>query len=134
MKCPLTFYTNRFLPSWAGGRAIGPIIILRPKYKGTDEGIYQHEVQHVKHWWLFSIVWCSILYFIHPVLAPAGIGMYGLLYLLIPEFRLWVEVDCYKKQAKYYSDDRVPRFAKAVAEKYNLNITAENVEKLMREP
>jgi hypothetical protein len=133
MKYPLTFYTNRFLPSWAGGRAIGPIIVLRPKYKGTDEGIYQHEVQHVKHWWLFSIVWCSILYFIHPFLTPAGIGMYGLLYLLIPEFRLWAEVDCYKKQAKYYLDDRIPRFAKAIAEKYNLFISADSVEKLLRE-
>ena len=115
MTYPLTFYTNRFLPSWAGAVTRGPVILIRPKYKGTDEGIYQHELCHVKQWFL-------------------TLGFMPIFYLLIPEFRLWVEVQCYKKQAKYYSDDRIPRFAKAVAEKYDLNITAENVEKLMREP
>lgn len=114
MTYPLTFYTDRFLPSFAGGAAYGPIIILRPKYKDKDEGIYQHELCHVKQWFLTLFT-------------------FGIWYLLIPKFRLWAEVQCYKKQAKYYPDDRIPRFAKAVAEKYKLNITAENVEKLMRE-
>ena len=133
MKWPLTFYTNRFLPSWAGGKAIGPVIILRPKYKGTDEGIYQHELQHVKHWFVISAIACGLLYLIHPALGPAGIGVYGLLYLLIPEFRLWAEVDCYKKQMRFYEDDRTLLFAAAIAARYKLRITESVAASLLRE-
>ena len=132
MKWPLTFFTDKFLPKGTGGRAIGPVILLRPKYKGTDEGIYQHEVVHVKQWFTISAIACGLLYLIHPVLTPAGIGVFGLLYMLIPEVRLWSEVQAFKKQAEYYPDDRIPLFAAAIATRYNLKISKENAEKLLR--
>jgi hypothetical protein len=113
MTYPLTFYVNS-LPPGVSGRANGPIIRILKSRKG-DEGLYQHELTHVKQAFLG-------LFIIH-----------ALLYKLLPEYRLWAEVQAYKKQAKYYPDDRIPLFAAAIATRYNLKISKENAEALLRE-
>jgi hypothetical protein len=113
MIYPLTFYVNS-LPPGVNGRANGPIIRILKSRKG-DEGLYQHELTHVKQAFLG-------LFIVH-----------ALLYKFLPEYRLWAEVQAFKKQAEYYPDDRIPLFAAAIATRYNLKISKENAEKLLRE-
>ena len=115
MTYPLTFYTNRFLPSWAAGATIGPFIFIRP-HKKNDEGLYQHELTHVKQGFKGLFVFHSLLY------------------LLVPKYRLACEVEAYKVQLKYYKDDRTSLFAKFIAEKYKLKVSREEVEKMLRKP
>ena len=105
--------TERFIPSWAAGCAFGPIVLIRPKYK-DDKGLVAHELMHVKQW-VFTF------------------GIHGFLYLLSDVYKLWAEVQAYKKQATYYDDDRLPMFAGFISTRYDLNITPENALKLLRE-
>jgi len=81
MKWPLTFYTNKTLDDWMGGATRGPVIVLRPEYK-DDEGIYQHELTHVKQWF-FSL------------------GTLGLFYMLSKWCRARIEAQAYAKQTHY---------------------------------
>jgi len=37
MKYPLAFYTDRFLDEGVGGRAIGPVILIRPYLFVTEQ-------------------------------------------------------------------------------------------------
>ena len=113
MRWPLTFYTERFVPEGAGACARGPVIFIRPKYRG-DFGIYKHELEHVKQSFIGLFIF------------------HALLYLLVPEYRLWCEVQAYKEQAKHYTDDRIPKFAGYISKYYRLNISVEDVEKLLR--
>ena len=85
MRYPLVFYTRRFLPAESAGCARGPVIIIDPEYK-DDEGIYQHELEHVKQ--------AARLLFIG----------HALLYLFVRAYRKWAEVKAYAVQTKY--DDR----------------------------
>jgi hypothetical protein len=105
-----------------------------------DPGIHAHELAHVGQWALTTAAAFAILLPIalhHPdlrTLLPASHGVFGLLYLTSPVFRLHCEIQAYKIQARHYADDRIPRFARAIATKYNLQITPEAAEKLLREP
>jgi hypothetical protein len=112
MRRPLTFYTNFGVPNGAAACARGPVILIRPHKRG-DEGLYRHELTHV---------WQSL----------AGLlVVHALLYLLVPRYRLWCEVQAYREQLKY-SPGREALFAKFIAEKYRLNIAAAEAEKLLR--
>ena len=113
MKYPLVFYVNS-LPQGVNGRANGPVIRILKSRKG-DEGLYQHELTHVKQWFIGLFIF------------------HGLLYQFSQRYRLWAEVQAFKKQAKCYPDDRIPLFAAAIATRYNLKISKENAEKLLRE-
>jgi len=110
MKYPLVFYVDS-LPSGFGGMAHGPVIRILERLRG-DEGIRQHELTHVKQW-------------------VCTLGLLGLFYYFIPKFRLWCEVQAYKKQMKYYADDRSWRFAESIATKYRLDITQEQAHILL---
>jgi hypothetical protein len=52
MTYPLTFYVHT-LPPDVGGCANGPVIRILEKYR-NDEGIYRHELMHVKQWAAFA--------------------------------------------------------------------------------
>jgi hypothetical protein len=41
-------------------------------------------------------------------------------------------VQAYREQSRYYLEDRIPLFARFIAEKYRLNITAEAAEEMLR--
>jgi len=101
MKYPV-FYVDT-LPKTFGGMAIGPVILILERLR-DDEGICQHELMHVRQW-----LWT--------------LGMLPILYYFIPQFKLWCEVQAYRKQLQYYADDRSWRFAGFIATKYSLNIT-----------
>jgi hypothetical protein len=111
MNYPLVFYVDS-LPNGFGGMAHGPIIRILERLRG-DEGIRQHELVHVRQW-LFTL------------------GLLPILYYFIPKFRLWCEVQAYKKQMKYYADDRSWRFAGSIATKYRLDITQEQAHQLLK--
>ena len=111
MRYPLTFYVDS-LPPGVGGCANGPVIRILKKYR-NDEGIYRHELVHVKQWFF-------------------TLSLHSLLYLIIPEYRLWSEVEAYKEQLKYYPDNRVHLFAKFIATNYGLIVTQEYALKLLR--
>lgn len=111
MKYPLVFYVDT-LPKTFGGMANGPVVRILERLRG-DEGIRQHELVHVRQW-----LWT--------------LGMLPILYFLLPKFKLWCEVQAYRKQMKYYADDRSWRFAESIATKYGLDITQEQAATLLR--
>ena len=95
------------------GRAIGPFIQIRKIYK-NDYGLYQHELEHVKQ-------------------AFKGLFIFhALLYLFSDKYKLWSEVQAFKKQASYYEDDRIPLFALAIATRYKLDVSVAEAERLLR--
>lgn len=72
----LIVYTDD-LPEAVGGRASGPYIRIRPKYR-NDIGIHKHELAHVEMFWL-----------------TLGLGN------LSKKFKLWNEARAYRIQMKY---------------------------------
>lgn len=100
------FYMNFAIPSRFAGYTIGFVILIRPSYR-NDVGLLAHEKVHVRQ-------------FLDP--------------------RWWFrsklewEVEAYKAQAACYSDDRIPLFAGYIANKYGLDISVIEAEKLLREP
>jgi hypothetical protein len=99
----LVFYTDFLVPDKSAGCARGPFIFIRPKYK-HDIGLLKHEQEHVKQWLM-------------------TLGFHGLLYLLFDKYKLWAEVQAYKKQSLYYEQDRLELFAEYIANDYKLDIT-----------
>ena len=138
MKYPFTFYVDT-LPKDVGGCANGFVIRILKKYKNRDEGIYQHELLHVKQWAIPFIIGILLSTFLFggsiwwTLPAVIGMAVHPVLYLLIDEYKLFTEVEAYKVQAKYYPDDRIPLFASFISGYYKLDITTENALKLLRE-
>ena len=107
------FYTNRFVPKGSAGCARGPVILIRPEYRG-DAGLLAHERVHVWQW-------------------LRTLGMHSFMYLLSDRYKLACEVEAYQEQAKHYPDDRTTRFAIYIADDYGLTVTAHAALKLLRE-
>ena len=114
MRWPFTFYTDD-MATWQGGYAYGPVIKIRPQYK-EDEGIYQHELTHVKQWLLtLSLHW----------------ALYR-----IRRYRLWSEAQAYRKQMLYPDGNggflSVENAALRLANpNYNLDITPAQAEQYL---
>jgi hypothetical protein len=127
-------YTDN-LPEGVGGTANGPYVRIRPKYK-DDKGLHQHELEHVKQWWIATIVSAVLLaaglwHFQQPLWqAIASVGTHGVLYKFIPAYRLWAEVQAHKVQLDY-APHALKHFAKRIATQYGLGITVEQAEKLL---
>lgn len=51
--------------------------------------------------------------------------------LPVPRYKLWSEVQAYKCQAQYYADDRRLLFARFIATKYKLSISATDAHQLL---
>jgi hypothetical protein len=98
------FYTNWFIPARFGADTYGPFVFVRPKYKGTDEGLLQHELTHVKQFWRNPL--------------------FGLAYFFSKNARYKYELEAYRVQLKCYPDDRSTQFAWYLANNYKLDITA----------
>ena len=126
------------MPAWMGGYARWFYVAIRPKYR-EDKGIHAHELEHVKQWWLTTILAAVIIGAIcyangfSYVYTGLALAVYQILYSLIPLFKLHCEVEAYRQQLKHYTDDRTALFAKSIAEKYGLKITAERAERLLGE-
>ena len=79
----LTYTTD--LPPNSNGCANGPIIRIRPAYKG-DEGLKQHEICHVHQWW-------------------RTLGLHSLLYLVSKRYRLRAEVEAARRDVKFMKEE-----------------------------
>lgn len=138
----IIFYTDK-LPEGTGGCATAFIIRIRPKYRDNDEGIHQHELFHVRHWYAFTFLSLAVLAavsFFFTALTwaplPAALAVFPLLYL-IPQFRQWEEIAAYKVQLKYPPATTADRdryaalYAKYISDDYGLNISQEEALKKM---
>ena len=111
---PLTFFTDN-LAEGQGGVANGPIIRIRLKYK-DDQGIYQHELTHVKQWF-------------------ATLTLHSLLYLWRP-YRLWSEAQAYTKQMLYLDRNGARLLldgaaARLAGKSYDLGITVDEAKVIL---
>lgn len=102
-----TVYTDN-LPEGVAGQAHGPVILIRPQYR-NDIGLYEHELTHVLQWYMTLML--------HPIL-----------YVLFQKYRLWAEVQAYRKQMQFPNANGVllpvERAAQFLAQpRYNLGIT-----------
>jgi hypothetical protein len=107
----MIFYTNRFVPKGAAGCARGPVILIRPEYKG-DAGLLAHEKIHRLQWFL-------------------TFGLHSILYLLFDFYKLQSEVEAYKVQMQY-TQGKTELFAKFIAEDYDLDITQAEALELLK--
>ena len=108
----IIFYTDRFIPERFAATTYGPFILIRPAYRG-DKGLLEHEKIHVWQW-----LWSA--------------GLHGLAYRFSRCYRLAAEVAAYAEQAKHYSDDRRPVFARHIATLYDLDVTEAEALSLLR--
>jgi len=104
-------YTDN-LPAGRAGHAKFWFIKIIPEYK-DDLGLINHEIYHVSEFW-------------HNPLYP-------ILYTWIKSYRLRSEVGAYKVQLKYYDDDRTKMFAGFICDNYGLDVSKEDVIKMLRE-
>lgn len=88
----------------AAGKALGPIILIRPAYRG-DAGLLAHEVEHVRQFW-------------------ATAGLHLVLYPLVRRYRMWAEARAFARQVQHGAAlaDMAERMARPV---YRLRITQE---------
>lgn len=133
MRYPVIYTNSRLVGSSTShvGAARFCFIFIRPSYRG-DEGLYQHELTHVKQWWCITIVSALLLGAMYMPAAGVSIGVYGMLYQWVPRFRLWAEAQAFKRQLKYYDDDRSNKFAGFIARNYNLEVTHEQAQDLLK--
>lgn len=127
------------LPDGYAGVANGPIIRILKKYK-DDKGLIEHEKTHVWQFWLCTVlgfIGLSILSRYNPqftVALPLCTSVGGLLYQFVPSYRLWSEVQAYKKQLSFSTDRErhATLYGIFVATKYRLKISAEQATKLIK--
>ena len=111
------FYTvistdNEFLiPKKFAGMTYLVLIFIKPEYK-NDFGLLHHEMTHVKQ------------FYKNP--------LHSFLYKFSKKYRLKSEVEAYKEQLNYYDVDRSQLFAQFISEKYNLDITVEQAQQLLK--
>ena len=109
------FYVDEFWGRWKGfgGLTILNLIFIKRKYEG-DGGLHAHEVTHVEQAY-------RLLFLLHSVL-----------YLLSRKYRLWAEVQAYRRQIAFYGQPASIDFAvDALVSKYDLNITVEEARSLL---
>ena len=105
-----------------------------------DVGLYAHEYEHVKQWYMFfgiGLAACVALYFLGftsaaVILAPSTVALKGLLYTFVRPARKWMEVQAFREQIRHYRDeDHLEFFSKSLSENYNLKITKEEALRLL---
>ena len=107
-------YTNLGIPKRFAGYAVGPLILIRPQYRG-DEGLLAHERTHVRQFW-------------------RSFGLMPLRYWLSRRHRFCSEVEAYQAQMQN-NPERVLLYAKFISDKYGLDVSAETaLAALQREP
>jgi hypothetical protein len=105
MKLPhLTFYVDS-LPRNAAGVANGPIIRIR-KDKRDDEGLWLHEYEHVRQWY--------VTLFTH-----------GIWYLTVRRYRAWAEARAYAAQVRPDRSDLDVMARRMAGPLYNLKMTVD---------
>jgi hypothetical protein len=115
MKPAIVIYSDRLVPDRFAGCCYGPLIAIRPVYR-ADRGLHEHEFVHARQWW-------------------RGLGLgHALRYRFSRAYRLRCEVEAYREQMRWYAVDRLPLFARFLADKYDLRITFDEAAKLLGAP
>ena len=135
------------LPSGVAGDARGPVIRIRADlWARGDEGLVQHELEHVRQFYLVGILaaiinaplaaWLALRFGspLAPLQAAIAVGsvslaMHSILYLASRAYRGWAEAGAYRVQMRYPDgkggrltlDDAAARLA---GERYGLGVMA----------
>lgn len=128
MTYPLTFYVDS-LPAGVGGCANGPVIRILKKYRG-DIGILKHEIEHVRQWWVLTVLTAPVFYLIDPMLTGLCMAAHPALYLAVRQYRLWCEVRAYRIQMRHPDKNGAYLSASGAARRlavprYRLNLSVE---------
>lgn len=119
-----------------GGRAFGPLIRINKSMK-HDEGLLAHEIEHVKQWWVVSII-CAVLWFAFVPMHGLGIVFAWLpltVYQLlqeIPPIQKLIELRCWRVQLSKYGECRANQAAKLFSTKYHFKISEEEAYQLLK--
>lgn len=105
----LLFYTDD-LPKSIGGRANGPVVRIRPRYR-NDAGLHRHEEEHVWQWYI-------------------TLGIHGLLYKFWRRYRCWSEAQAFGTQMG--PGVSLAKLAERMAgSHYDLGITSDEARRLI---
>jgi hypothetical protein len=105
------------------------VIRTNPFFK-NNKGLYMHEYEHVKQFYIAWAITSILLGYFYPVMILFGFFTHGVLYTFIKKYRLWSEVKAFRKQIAV-NGDTVDYYAKTLSTSYNLNISFENAKKLL---
>ena len=121
------------LPIKGRGGQLFFFVMLKPE---ADEAIYQHELAHVRQWWLATIINGLLLAFVvakDPQLWPLmglAIAAHGIMYRF-KSYRLWAEVRAHRVQLRHGHD--IDRVARSLSnESYGFGITHQQAVELLR--
>lgn len=103
-KYGIIFYTYYCIPAPHAGVTYGPFVFIKPS-KLDDRGLLEHELVHTRQFW-----------------NPRK-WFWGVL--------KW-EVEAYREQLKWYTDDRTEIFAGFIATRYGLDITIDEAIALLK--
>jgi len=103
-KYGIVFFCSFGVPRKYSEIAYGPIVLILPEYI-NDRGLLEHELVHTRKFW-------------NPLKWFKG--------------KLWWEVEAFKEQAKWYSDDRSHAYARLISTSYAVDISVEKAEKLLK--
>ena len=125
-------------------------IRINPKYK-DDKGLLAHEEEHVRQWYLFTLVAflasmgglfvvgeSFVVHYTWWLLALGYSALgYNLLSTVSKKFRLLIEAKCYAVQIHNYPPEHrehyVKAFTKFLVENYDLGITQAEARKRLEE-
>lgn len=135
MNYPFTYYVDEIDhgANWHTiGRAKWFLVYILKAYR-DDVGLHQHEFTHVRQWLEMTLLSGLLLAALGVItlnawwaFLPLAPILHGLLYSNVDRYRLWAEVQAFKKQATYYPDDRKPQLAYFIAVNYGLSVTQED--------
>lgn len=108
----MTIFTHRFIPKGFDGYTVFCFALVRPEFK-DDIGLIEHEKTHVNQFWRLP--------FLH-----------GLLYMLSKRYRLKSELEAFRVQSKFCTEDRTAFFAERLSCAYGLSITKQGAIDLLK--
>lgn len=124
--------------SGVGGYSDRWKIVINPKYE-HNEGIFAHEYEHLKQWYVMTILSVSVLLlfaiFVSAfalLLLPFTVWVRRLVYNNITSYRQYAEVAAFQKQMAISPTD-TDHYEKALASHYRLGITIAQARKLLYE-
>jgi hypothetical protein len=119
-------------------------IRLNPKYK-DDKGLMLHEYTHVKQFYTGLALGLVLAVFVYFTSNRLDFTFYslcvapfweGMAYTFIKPCRLFLELGAFAKQISIEPKEQheylIKTYANIIAEKYNLSVNAETVEKKLR--
>lgn len=140
----MIIYTDRFLRNWQGGRQLWFLALIRPRHRG-NQAIVEHEKEHIKQWWLTTVLGFIGLGFAAHVAANhlqvdlrqwAGLiflppSLHGILYLVFRPYRRWAEVRAYRVSVAY-RPDQFENYSRALTDHYRLGIDLSTARGLLK--